>query len=699
VGDALALTALAAWLWPRRRSPVAQALIGLLLALALYVAGHTWALAGGSPAHIERVLWLKYAGVCFSPPFAGFLFAELTGWNRYLSRRLRLGLLAAAAGLALLNLTNGLHGWFHAGVVSESGNGWVTNRLLPGPGYVLHKLWLAGTCLFGLFATAGAWRGASPLQRRQMLLLLAALLPPWIVNLLYHAGFSLLGPHDASPFFLAPFAALLAWSVARDGLSRVAPIARNTLIEELDDGMVVTDANRMVVDANPAARRLLNLPSAAAGSSLGDVLQGHPALLERCLHADDGRWTHAPADGNFWRLTWRPLHPARGKPLGFMLLIHDLSDLQRAEQALRRSEARHRLLLDHSTDLIWNLDAQGVFTYVSPAWERVLGYPAASMVGAAFQPLIHPDDLPACLDYLQAMVRDCRPKPSPEYRVRHADGSWQWHAANAMPVLADDGRFLSMVGVSRDITQERQAKEERERLLRDRTELWQEATWAALGAGEEEARRIGRELHDTLCQDLIGLARQARALAEASAAAVTTPDPHAAAGTLRWLADQAVAAARRARDLSHVLACPAADSDIPLDEALDGQLHPLERLYDITCELSLDEAFPALPPESAGHLIRIIREAVVNAARHGQAKRVWVDGLRQENGAMISISSDGIAEADPATWQAGLGLRQMRLRAGLLNASLTFRPAEQGVVVELHLPDPATRKKEPSHVP
>lgn len=605
LGDTLALLSLAAWLWPRRRLPVGRDLVGLLLALALYVAGHTWALAGGSPAHIERILWIKYLGVCFIPAFTGFLFAELTGWNRYLTRRLRFGLLAVAAGLALLNVTNGLHGWFHAGIVSEYRNGWVTNRLAPGPGYVLHKIWLAGTSLFGLLATLGSWRGASPLQRPQMLLLLAALLPPWIINLLYHAGFSLLGPHDAAPFLFAPVVALLAWSVARDGLSRVAPIARNTL-------------------------------------------------------------------------------------------IHDLSDLHRAEQALRRSEAQHRLLLDHSTDLIWNLDAQGVFTYVSPSWERVLGYPVASMVGAAFQPLVHPEDLPACLDYLQAMVRDCRPKPSPEYRVRHADGSWQWHAANAMPVVDAAGRFVSMVGVSRDITPERQAKEQRERLLLARTELWHEATQAALGAGEEEARRIGQELHDTLCQDLIGLARQATALADAAGTALDTP---AVVRDLRWLSEQAVAAARRARDLAHVLVIPAPDSGIPLDEALGGHLHDLEQLYGLVCELSLDDAWLDLPPEPAGHLIRIIREAVVNAARHAQARRVWVDGLRQENGAVLSVSSDGIPVADPATWQSGLGLRQMRLRAGLLNATLTFRRAERGAVVELHLPDLAKRNQGPGPIP
>lgn len=92
------------------------------------------------------------------------------------------------------------------------------------------------------------------------------------------------------------------------------------------------------------------------------------------------------------------------------------------------------------------------------------------------------------------------------------------------------------------------------------------------------------------------------------------------------------------------------------------------------------------PPEQGMHIIRIVREALVNAARHAKAKRVWVDCLTEEAQTILSISSDGSPGESPGTWQSGLGLRQMRMRAALLGATITFRPGAQGAVVQLILP-------------
>jgi two-component system sensor histidine kinase UhpB len=214
-------------------------------------------------------------------------------------------------------------------------------------------------------------------------------------------------------------------------------------------------------------------------------------------------------------------------------------------------------------------------------------------------------------------------------------------------------------------------------------EAWKRATAAALAASEEEARRIGHELHDTLCQDLIGLSRQAEALTFRAAGDARPPD--AAAGRLQQLAEMAAAAARRARDLSHLLAL-SEPADVPLEEALAGHLRQLERLYGITCDLSLGEMLPSVSHEQGMHLIRIVREAVVNAARHAGARHIWVDGLRQDSGMVISISSDGGPATSPEMWKEGLGLRQMRMRAALLGASLDIRPGDRSVVVQLMLP-------------
>lgn len=249
---------------------------------------------------------------------------------------------------------------------------------------------------------------------------------------------------------------------------------------------------------------------------------------------------------------------------------------------------------------------------------------------------------------------------------------------------ANEALVQSNADLAREIAERRRAEQQLQELLASRTRELREATAAALRAGAEEEDRIGQELHGTLCPDLIGLARRAETLATLAGL------PAEARDRLGQLAAEAGAAARRVRNLSHLLARPdfvhANFADL-----LHRQLHHLEQTLDVSCELTLDEAFPAFAPEPSQHIIRIIGEAVANAARHGGAHRVWIDCLHQTDRATVSISNDGRPLPPPELLNVGLGLRQMRMRAELLEATFTLRPGPAGgAVVELTLPPSAT---------
>lgn len=119
---------------------------------------------------------------------------------------------------------------------------------------------------------------------------------------------------------------------------------------------------------------------------------------------------------------------------------------------LRKSEAKSRYVLNHSSDLIWELTLNGIITYASPSWFRVTGHNPGLMRDSSFTENVHPEDMPACQKFMSEIALVKQIASPPNYRVRHADGSWHWHEATATPVLGSKGEVVSIVGVSRDIT-------------------------------------------------------------------------------------------------------------------------------------------------------------------------------------------------------------------------------------------------------
>lgn len=138
--------------------------------------------------------------------------------------------------------------------------------------------------------------------------------------------------------------------------------------------------------------------------------------------------------------------------------LHSTKSPRLKAAAPREKEETLRAFIESSFDIIFTLNKEGVFDYISPAWERHFGYPVSDAMGKTLASFVHPDDLATFTEYLKTVLDTGKSPTSPSYRVKHADGNWRWVITNGTPHVSPKGDLL-FIGVGRDVTEQKKAEE------------------------------------------------------------------------------------------------------------------------------------------------------------------------------------------------------------------------------------------------
>jgi PAS domain S-box-containing protein len=183
-------------------------------------------------------------------------------------------------------------------------------------------------------------------------------------------------------------------------------------------------------------------------------------------YSDDVRITLANGDIRHLAVRGFIERAPDGEPLAITGVTMDVTKAKRAEQVLRESEARYRLLAENVSDIIAQMDLAGVIRFVTPACERVLGYGPEDLVGRRMLDFMHPGDKADVLATMQALI-DRGPDEATvaiQYRARHKDGRWIWIEGQPKVLFDAAGTPTGLQDAVRDIS-ERKAAEERQTLM------------------------------------------------------------------------------------------------------------------------------------------------------------------------------------------------------------------------------------------
>lgn len=131
--------------------------------------------------------------------------------------------------------------------------------------------------------------------------------------------------------------------------------------------------------------------------------------------------------------------------------------LPRSSETFFKSESRYRMLVENSCDIIFSLDMEGKFTYISPAWKKLLGHEPSVVVGHNFREFIHPDDHIKCEETITAAIQSGQVGEY-TYRIRHADGSWRRHTSRGTPHVDENGVW-TVIGMAHDVSEQLRIEE------------------------------------------------------------------------------------------------------------------------------------------------------------------------------------------------------------------------------------------------
>ncbi|WP_283152924.1 PAS domain-containing sensor histidine kinase [Guptibacillus hwajinpoensis] len=147
----------------------------------------------------------------------------------------------------------------------------------------------------------------------------------------------------------------------------------------------------------------------------------------------------------------------------YVVVSRDVTERHEAEMLLHWNEKKHRMILEHSNDLICMMNNEGTSVYASPSYKEVLGYEQNEVVGKDILTFIHPEDFEKCQRAIQKLTETKQPITT-IYRKLHASGHDIILEAKGMAVIDEEGNVNHFVFISRDITEKIQLQQYRENI-------------------------------------------------------------------------------------------------------------------------------------------------------------------------------------------------------------------------------------------
>ncbi len=332
-----------------------------------------------------------------------------------------------------------------------------------------------------------------------------------------------------------------------------------------------------------------------------------------------------------------------------------LTQTQKRNAEASASEQSFRQLAEAIGVVFRITDANdGQMIYISPGFEEIWGRSCDSLYESsrAWFDAIHPEDRDRMLDVALSIHK--RGGYDEEYRITRPDGFIRWVRDRAFPVRNDAGEVYRIAAIAEDITEHKLLEKE------------------VIEINDRERSRLGQDLHDGICQQLVSIAFATDLLRRDLIA--KSPGEAVRAAKITALLDSAIT---QARNLSHAL-CPVNLAGDGLAVALRGLAGTVSHGSGIVCGADCSEAVFIHEYAVATHLYRIAQEAVQNAIKHANPSQILIRLSQEGDSIHLSITDNGLGTDEDEARNFGIGLSIIKFRTTMAGGRLQVQRNSTG---------------------
>ncbi len=434
-------------------------------------------------------------------------------------------------------------------------------------------------------------------------------------------------------------------------------VNNSDVLETIQHGVIITDVRGGIVYWNLANQKIFGYPADEIIGKHLQVLYGDEEnmpfkeIMRRCIEGDavHGKWHGLKKNGEKVWLDIRAniLKKSDQSTIGCVITVCEIEKLVQTEELLNKNKALSEAIYNASDNAIITIDENGLILSCNRGTEKLFGYGKEELVGQpvnTLMPFPYSEDHDGFLkNYLFSGIKKVIGKN------REVQGRTKKGKIFSIEIAVSEVKWKGQrlfTGIIRDLTFRRQMERK------------------ILEIGQEERRKIGRDLHDGLGQMLTGI----RMLSENLARKLRV-NGLPAADEVEEIAEMIREADEFARTLSRGLVQVDLESK-GLSVALQNLCNRTEKLTGVQCTYLDLESADVKNHNMALHLYRIGQEAISNAVKHGKPGEIKVRLSCNEYHTSLTVIDDGVGFSSEPNPRLGTGIEIMKHRAGMMGGVL-----------------------------